>query len=884
MTGPIDVAYVDIEAHTDQFESKAVSSFEQIEAIADRVVDAIENAFKGMADVIERQFEELRRDADLNMDALITAVDTAATEIGVAVNDGTEVAERGFDELRRSADRDLEAISVKSKETSATVNRHFNALGAGIASAATIGITVAGAGLAALTGFGLKSAASLEQVQIQFASLTGSATEGQKVFTDLQKFAATTPFEFPDVAHAAARFLAFDQAVGLSDSQLQDFLTTTGNVIAVTGGGAQALNTVSLAMGQIASTGKLTLDNLNQISEALPGFSSVQAIANATGRSTADVMSAISKGEIDATTGIQALLKGMQQFPGAAGAMAAQGQTLLGVFSTFKDTVSQALAGAFTPVIPAIKDSLTQITPVLGEALGQLAPALGGLVASVLPLIGQLVQGLTPVLTPIVSGLGTALTSIGPAISGLLGALAPLATALQPLLVLLGQIIGALGSALGPVLNVIATSIGTTLTPIVEALGKVFVALQPSLITLAQAFGNQLAPIFTALADQAPQIADAIVQLTPDLIQLAEAMTRSVVASAPLIDLIVKMIPLLFELTAASGPILKFVIDLAAAVADLPGALGNLINEFQTWVSSVGTSAGNLVSGVLNWFTSIPQQAGSALSSLPETLLNVLSNAANQILFAVGFVFGSIIHELMAFPGQVVSIVKSAWDTVYAFTVSGIDAMLNFVAELPFRLGSLIYSAWSYAVALFHNGVNAVADTARSLPGRVWDAIQSLPGLVGDILGRLGSVMYNAGRNAIVGLVNGIQDLLGWAVNAAWNAAKRIADGFFSALQIKSPSMLFFKGGQQSIQGYVLGAEYEARTTTSPLASIVNPTLSAPISNTTGTGIGAGGFAGTVMVSIGGRQVDAVITDILYANPQDVAQAADLGGRQLARR
>src|SRR5512144_2319964 len=325
MTNPLDTVYVDIEPNVEGFERRATVSFDEVAAIGDRVAAAVERAFEDMADVVGRQFEELRLDAARNMDILVDAVDRVGHDIGRKINYGTEAAERAFDELRRSADRDLDAVERKSASASASVRGHFGALGAsiGVGGIAAAGISAAGAALGTLTAFGLKSAASLEQVQIQFNSLLGSAEQGQKVFKDLQQFAAATPFEFPDVAHAAARFLAFDQAVGLSDSQLQDFLTTTGNVISVTGGGAQALNTVSLAMGQIASAGKLTLDNLNQISEALPGLSAVQAIANATGRSTADVMDAISKGEIDATTGIQALLKGMQQFPGAAGAMAA---------------------------------------------------------------------------------------------------------------------------------------------------------------------------------------------------------------------------------------------------------------------------------------------------------------------------------------------------------------------------------------------------------------------------------------------------------------------------------------------------------------------------------------------------------------------------------
>ena len=75
-----------------------------------------------------------------------------------------------------------------------------------------------------------------------------------------------------------------------------------------------------------------------QLAEALPGFNANAALASGLGMSVADTLTLITAGGVDATTGINALIQGMAKFPGAAGAMAAQSQTLTGVFSTFKDT------------------------------------------------------------------------------------------------------------------------------------------------------------------------------------------------------------------------------------------------------------------------------------------------------------------------------------------------------------------------------------------------------------------------------------------------------------------------------------------------------------------------------------------------------------------
>lgn len=885
MSSPIDTTYVEIEPRTENFERRAEASFEQVAALGDRVVEAIERAFEGMADVVGRQFDELRREADTNMDALIATVDRVGDDIGREINQGTESAERAFDELRRSADRDLDSVERRAASASASIRGHFGALGAsiGVGGIAAAGLSVAAAGLGALTTFGLKSAASLEQVQIQFNSLLGSAEQGQKVFSDLQKFAAATPFEFPDVARAAARFLAFDQTVGLSDDQLQQFLTTTGNVISVTGGGAEALNTVSLAMGQIASTGKLTLDNLNQISEALPGFSAVGAIANATGLSTADVMDKISKGEINATDGIQALLKGMQQFPGAAGAMEAQSQTLLGVFSTFKDTVGQALAGAFTPVIPAIKDSLNQITPIIGDSLKVVAPALGNVLAALLPLIGRVVEGIAPILEPLLNGLAQGVGQLGPVITLLGNALTPLAVAVGPLLSLIGQVAGTITQALTPAITVIATIIGDSALPIIQALQQIFTALQPTIVLIGNTLGTQLAPFFDALVPLAGEFADALIKLTPDLIQLAEASLQALIAATPLIDFFVQILPYMLTFVTVGEPVISFLLQLATALIQLPQTLANLVDAFAGWIGSVGTAIGNFISQAVDWFTQLPGRIGSALVALPGILVNVVSTAANNVLFLIGFMIGTIVGTLEKLPQRIGSFFEAAWDWAYNASVQRIEATLSFLRSLPPRLGQIIQDAMNRLTSLFSSGVSNASNTLSALPGRVWGIVSQIPGIVWNAISGLPGTLYSAGRNAIIGLVNGIESLLSWAVSAAWNAAKRIASGFLSALKISSPSKLFEEAGRYSIEGYTIGLTSEAKTIDNTLTRIVTPLPQAATQAAQATPA-APGFHGTVIVNVGGRQVEGVIMDILYNNTQDVAQAAAQGNRELVRR
>lgn len=61
------------------------------------------------------------------------------------------------------------------------------------------------ASLTALWAIGIKSSASMEQTNIAFKTLYGSAEEANKVLNNLADFAAKTPFEFPELADAARK-------------------------------------------------------------------------------------------------------------------------------------------------------------------------------------------------------------------------------------------------------------------------------------------------------------------------------------------------------------------------------------------------------------------------------------------------------------------------------------------------------------------------------------------------------------------------------------------------------------------------------------------------------------------------------------------------------
>jgi len=310
----------------------------------------------------------------------------------------------------------------------------------------------------AIGTFAVQTVASFEQVQVAFTGLFQNADIANDFLGDLQTFAAKTPFEFEQLTGAAQKLLSsFGRGFR---NELIPTLGVIGDVAATLGQGTVAVDRVILAISQIQGKGKVATQELNQIREALPGFNAAQAIATGLGLTLQETTKKIESGSLDADTAIKALIQGMREFPGAAGAMERQSVTLNGRISTLKDNISILARGSFTPLAL----SVGTVVDVFGSA-AQIGGELEGVFSTVSKALTSIVTNAAPRLIPFIEavgdGFGRLLTVIGPLITKGL----PLLTRLiDPLVTVLEVLLVAVDAG-APILEVFAT--------VVEALGTV---------------------------------------------------------------------------------------------------------------------------------------------------------------------------------------------------------------------------------------------------------------------------------------------------------------------------------------------------------------------------------------------------------------------------
>lgn len=117
-----------------------------------------------------------------------------------------------------------------------------------------------GAATVAATGFAIKSASDLEKTNTSFQILIGNVTEANKLFGEIKQFADKTPFQFPELASATRLLLGY----GVSAEKSFEILKQLGDAAGATGGD---LNGITLAFAQMLGRGKVTGDNLRQLTE-----------------------------------------------------------------------------------------------------------------------------------------------------------------------------------------------------------------------------------------------------------------------------------------------------------------------------------------------------------------------------------------------------------------------------------------------------------------------------------------------------------------------------------------------------------------------------------------------------------------------------------------
>ncbi|SDY97482.1 tape measure protein [Hymenobacter psychrophilus] len=285
----------------------------------------------------------------------------------------------------------------------------------------TLGVTlpIVGAGIAAL-----KSAGSLDSLRrgLEAVAETQLTEDGVPPIEAVGRAAEETKarlLELKEIAKLPG--LGFEDAVkgdlrlrnaGLTAEQSAKSLLEFGNAIARAGGGKAQLDRVTLALSQIATKGKISQEEINQLTEA--GIVLGPVMKKAFG--TADTQ-ALQKAGIDATAFVNAITAELAKLPRVTGGLQNSFETVGDTLSNAAARIGLRLDAAFnlTATIERVGDAIESLVSrfeTLSPATQRTVFALAGLAATVGPVLVA-VGTLGAALPAIVSGFGAIGAAVG---------------------------------------------------------------------------------------------------------------------------------------------------------------------------------------------------------------------------------------------------------------------------------------------------------------------------------------------------------------------------------------------------------------------------------------------------------------------------------------
>jgi len=231
-----------------------------------------------------------------------------------------------------------------------------------------LGAALAGGGVALAAGMkAVTSAADFEQTKVAFTTLIGDAAKAEQTLAQLRELGAKTPFEFPELADAGRKLIAF----GEGSDTVAATLARIGDVSA----GVQApVNEIAELYGKARVQGRLFAEDINQLTGR--GIPIIGELAKQFGVSDSEVKKLVESGKVGFPNIERAFIDMTSQGGKFTGMMEAQSKTTNGLFSTLKDTINEVFLTLGTPINDAIRPLVEQ-SIALAQKLAPLAAQAG---------------------------------------------------------------------------------------------------------------------------------------------------------------------------------------------------------------------------------------------------------------------------------------------------------------------------------------------------------------------------------------------------------------------------------------------------------------------------------------------------------------------------
>ena len=775
---------------------QALAAVREKEAAAAQGVEAAEQALaaarsSGSAGEVARAEQALaaarERSTEVNKkaDAAATAHSKALGEVKLK----SEAADRVTDELNRSvaaqeagteqAQRGLRGWIARLRESATAVERTQEAtrtssvsltgfsssLRSAVGPVMALGAAV---GIGGFAGEAISASDATDKFKgtLKFAGLGTEEIEALTAST--RRYADETVYDLSDIQSITAQ-LAANGVEGYD--QLAE---AAGNLNAVAGGSAETFKSVGMVMTQTAGQGKLTTENWNQLSDAIPGASGKiqEALLNA-GAYTGNFRDALEKGEVSA-----------QEFNAAVLELGSDETAQAAARST--TTIEGAAGNLQATIMGGVSDLISWLKPAITDAMGWVSDTLQGGIDWVK---NDLAPGLKGVWDILVKGdftgpvfgleedsavvdwlfrLREAGQAVWDALMKLKDAAIVLWERLEPLVSAAWDLARAVGGDLLTNIKDAATWLGNLFDWVSRNSGAVS--------TLAAGVGTGVIAFRAFNA----------VQKTMQSINAAGSIMKFVQATK-----IGTMVQAAFNAVISANPIMILVAAIAALVAGLIYFFTQTETGKQVW-ESITQAFSNFIGWIGDAWSSTLEAVSSWWDSTWTTVKDAFQSYVVEPLTAAWDTIAAVFQTAM-------DIIGAVWDGIVTAAQIAIAVIATFVL-VPLKLavdalGAVFTWLWENAVRPAWEGIKDVLTTTwEGTIKPLWEAFTNTLGTVGDAVmslwndhvvpawdGITSTVSTAAGwiSDFLSGIWQGIKD----TASTMWNALKDTLSGIWEGIK-----------------------------------------------------------------------------------------------------
>ena len=624
----------------------------------------------------------------------------------------------------------------------------------------------------------------------------GNGKEFDYVSKSMQKLARDTNANSEDTLKLSTTF------IGLGDSAKSAVGKTEALVKAnqAFGGTGENLKGVAQAYGQMAASGKVTAENINQLTDNNTALSAslkdTVMQMNPQLKQYGSFNEAVSNGAVS----MDMLDKAMQK---AADGSSGATKTIRDTWSGFNEDLSQALLPtleALTPVINAIIDkmddwgkgagkaidSIVKYVKELWEALekngalssfSKIWDGLKSTFGSVLSIIGQLIESFTGVDSKTAESSGS-VENVSKTIANLAKWLADVIKKIADFAKKFSESKGAIDEIKVALVELIAGFVAFKIgTGIVTAIGA-FQKLQKSIKS-----GMGIMKAFNKVAGLNPYvlIAAAIIAVVAGLVYFFTQTKTGKKIWADFVDF----------LKSAWDGIVSFFSGIGQWFADIwNGAVDGAKGIWQglvDWFSGIVQGIQNIWNGITTFFSNLWTTVIGGVQSVWGGVTGFFSGIFNAVSSVVSTVFSAI----GSFAGSAWNVLVGVWNAVAGFFGGIFNAVSGVVSSVFSAIGSFASSAWGVvqsiwsAVSGFFSGIfnsvsSVVSGVFSAIGGFASSAWSRISGVFSGVGGFFSGV-FNGVRNAVSGVFSAFGGFASNAYNAITGVFKGLGD-FFSGI------------------------------------------------------------------------------------------------------